>query len=100
MTESISDIIDLCLKCPDYRNFERDCLRSIEEYSCSEETREAIEDMDPTGRKLEEYVTNKDAVYEHQIRTGEALHGHVLKCDMEGCKKLRAYRKNVGVEGY
>ena len=96
----ISEIIDDCLKCKLYRHLERECLRSIEEYSCSDETRDALEDADPTGRKLESYITNQDECDEHSKKSESALHEHVKTCDNLGCTDLRAFRKSKGVSGY
>jgi hypothetical protein len=96
----ISEIIDDCLKCKLYRHLETQCLKDISEYSCSDETREAIEDMDPTGRKLEEYCTNEDEREAFDLKNQKALHEHVLSCDNLGCTDLRAFRKSKGVSGY
>ncbi len=98
--ETISDIVDLAFKCPDYRKLERECLRSVEEYSCSDETREAIEDIDPTGNKLASYISNQDECDEHERVSQAAYTKHVTTCTMEGCMRLSAYRKSLGVKGY
>ncbi len=98
---TISDIIEECWKCKDFRAIEKEQLRTdLYEYSCSDETRDAIEDMDPTGRKLEQYCTNLDFVQEHDAYWAKQHQLHILSCQEHGCAQLRAYRKDLKIEGY
>jgi len=99
---NISDIIDECYKCEPYRKLERACLNGPVkyEYSCSEETQEALEEADPTGRALEAKCTNLAEVQAADAISEEALHKHVLVCTEHGCTLLREYRHELKVPGY
>jgi hypothetical protein len=98
----IQKIIDLCFKCQEFRDLENDHLRGGPEieYSCSDETWEALEEADPTGRSQEKFITNQKEYDEHSDKSSEAMHQHVLTCQMDGCKQLREYRHNLKVDGY
>ena len=102
MTErsEIETAMDEALQCKTYRELEREILKTDKyEYSCSEETQEALEDADPTGKKLESYCTNLAEIEAEDRKLTNQLHEHVLICK-DGCTKIREYRHKVGVKGY